>query len=319
VRVLAESKPSRYSLEPMWRLRRTFWRERYDVALSYLATPNLYALMAGILHPQRPPIVVSERGTPPQSEHSRSHLLIERFYRLADHLVVNSYHLAEHYRRKYPFLASRVTTIWNSVNIEAFPYVPSPPLTGELQLLALGNMRPSKNWECLVNALAILRDRHKLRPHVDYAGRLTELNATDSTYYAELQALLRTHGQESQWSWLGPRNDVAELLRSHHFLVHPSYLEGLPNVVCEALASGRPVILSDTLDHPRLVRDGETGFLFDWRSPERLAAAIRRAHHLSDAERDRMGQAGRAFSEKQFTLARFADDYEKLFQQIINN
>jgi glycosyltransferase involved in cell wall biosynthesis len=76
-------------------------------------------------------------------------------------------------------------------------------------------------------------------------------------------------------------------------------------------------VLSDTLDHPRLVRDGETGFLFDWRSPEQLAAVLDRAYALSDVERDRMGRAGRTFAEDHFTLARVSQEYEELFERVL--
>jgi glycosyltransferase involved in cell wall biosynthesis len=317
VRLLAEEKPSRYSIEPVKRLCRTMRQGRYDIALSYLPVPNLYAILAGLWTTHRPAIVVSERGTAPQGRGSLVRRVIERFYPSADHLVVNSYHLAAHYRHRYRKLASRVTTIWNSVDIEAFSFTPSPPVVDELRLLALGNMRQSKNWLCLVEALAVLRDRYKRRPHVDYAGRLTELNAIDTKYLEDVRALLAKHRLEAHWTWLGPQSDVAALLRSHHLLVHPSYVEGLPNVVCESLACGRPVILSDTLDHPRLVRDGETGFLFDWRSPEQLAAVLDRAAALSDVERDRMGRAGRAFAENHFTLARVSQEYEELFERVL--
>jgi len=51
----------------------------------------------------------------------------------------------------------------------------------------------------------------------------------------------------------------------HDAFVHPSFYEGMPNVVCEALAAGLPVLVSDVCDHPLLVEKGVQGFLFSLR------------------------------------------------------
>ena len=74
------------------------------------------------------------------------------------------------------------------------------------------------------------------------------------------------------WRWLGEESDIPGLLREHHALIHPSLYEGLPNVVCEALAAGMPVLVSNVCDHPLLVADGERGFLFDPADPGSIRA-----------------------------------------------
>ena len=89
-------------------------------------------------------------------------------------------------------------------------------------------------------------------------------------------------------------------------------------MVCEALACGRPVILSNTLDHPRLVQDGQSGFLFDWRDPSDLAEKIRRFNELSYGERANLGKKGRQFAEAHLSMDRYVDEYESLFMNLLS-
>jgi glycosyltransferase involved in cell wall biosynthesis len=70
----------------------------------------------------------------------------------------------------------------------------------------------------------------------------------------------------TEWRWLGEREDIREILRSHHALVHPSLYAGLPNAVCEALASGRPALVSDVAT---MANESTTVSGGSSRSPER--------------------------------------------------
>jgi glycosyltransferase involved in cell wall biosynthesis len=130
------------------------------------------------------------------------------------------------------------------------------------------------------------------------------------------QAICR-NGLRAQWRWLGQRDDVVDLLHEHDLLVHPSYVEGLPNVVCEALACGCPVIVSDTLDHPRLVEDGVSGFVFDWHEPADLAAKIRQFQTLPETSKAEMGRRARQYAEHSLSLQRYVDDFEGMMSSLL--
>jgi glycosyltransferase involved in cell wall biosynthesis len=122
---------------------------------------------------------------------------------------------------------------------------------------------------------------------------------------------------EEQWKWLNQRSDIVNQLQQHDVLVHPSFGEGLPNVVCEALACARPVIVSDILDHSRLVQNGESGYLFDYQDPTDLAEKIKMFINLSTEERRKMGHCGRQFAEANLSRDRLVDEYECLFQELV--
>jgi glycosyltransferase involved in cell wall biosynthesis len=83
------------------------------------------------------------------------------------------------------------------------------------------------------------------------------------------------------------------------------------------MACGRPVLVSDVLDHPSLVKDGVNGFLFDWRDPAELARKIKAFSDLSGEERRRMGAMGRDFAEKNLSLGRYISDFEEILSQAV--
>jgi glycosyltransferase involved in cell wall biosynthesis len=109
----------------------------------------------------------------------------------------------------------------------------------------------------------------------------------------DMAALLDGAGLGDRLRRLGYRADVDAVLAGADVFVLPSYYEGLPMSVIEAMLTGLPVIASDIPGVREQVVEGETGLLVPPRLVEPLAAAMRRL--AADAgERARMGEAGRA-------------------------
>ena len=308
-------KTSRYSIDVIQALRKLIRQNHYDLALAFLTTPSFYAIVSGRLAARNLPIVVSERFTDLPGRVSRRERMTRELYRFANQVTANSYHQRDNLARKYPYLKDRLSTIYNGYDLEAFFPPDQEPLNDPLRILTIASISPYKNGLCLVEALHILREKYHLAPHVDWIGqrlrmgeRLEYLNAMDSK--------IAEYGLKSQWQWLDQRSDIVDQMQQHDLLVHPSYGEGLPNVVCEALACGRPVVVSDVLDHARLVQDGVSGYLFNVDQPAELAERIAQFSALSAEERRAMGQSGRRFAEENLSLSRFVNDYDRLFQSL---
>ena len=90
------------------------------------------------------------------------------------------------------------------------------------------------------------------------------------------------------------------------------YKEGLPNVLLEALAMGRPVVSTRLAGTPEAVKDGETGYLVEPGDVPGLAAAIRRLGE-DRAACERMGAAGRALMKREFDKQRQFDAFLEHF------
>jgi glycosyltransferase involved in cell wall biosynthesis len=128
----------------------------------------------------------------------------------------------------------------------------------------------------------------------------------------ELRATL---ADASRVHFLGYRKDVPAVMKALDVLVLPSYTEGAPNVVQEAMAAGRAVVASAVSGTPELVDDGATGLLFPAGDRDALTRALLAVG--GDAGlRARMGAAGRARVEREFTMDAMVDAYESLLGRL---
>jgi glycosyltransferase involved in cell wall biosynthesis len=138
---------------------------------------------------------------------------------------------------------------------------------------------------------------------VEAAARLARAGETfrlvlvgDGEMRADLEALIARHGLGERVTITGWAHgaEVRRQLAAARALVLPSFAEGLPVVLMEALALGRPVITTAIAGIPELVRHGENGWLIVPGDIEAAATAMREALRLPAAELERMGRAGRA-------------------------
>lgn len=307
-------KRSRYAYDTILDMRRLLQKGEFDLGLSFLSTPNFYLIMAclSLRHPI--PIIVSERFCDLPTGIPRNEKFVRMFYRYADHIVVNSHHQRQNFEVKYPSLKHRISTIYNGYDLQEFSPAPQEPDNHPLRLLTIASVSRYKNGACLIEALKILRDRFSLSPIVDWIGQRM-LTGDRLVYLREMEQLIQSYHLEQQWNWLDQRTDIVNQLHQHDVLVHPSYGEGLPNAVCEALACARPVIISDALDHAALVKNN--GLLFDYQDPGDLAKKIYNLSQLTPSDRRKMGLYGRQFAETNLSLDRFVHDYERLFDKLL--
>lgn len=311
-------KKSRYSPDVILRMAKLVKNGGYDLLLSFQTTPNFYTISSALLSGKwKMPIIVSERLYDYPGWVSRKEHLIRHLYRLSAFVVTNSHHQRERLAEEYPFLTNRLRTIYNGYDLQYFHPAEKEPHNNPARLLVIASVSHFKNGICLIRALKLLRVQHNLLLHVDWIGQ-KDVSGHRLDALKQMEKEIQDYGLEEQWHWLGQRTDIIEQLHQHEVLVHPSYVEGLPNVVCEALACGRPVIVSNALDHPNLVQDGVSGFLFDWKSPEQLADKIRAFLALPVEARHNMGRNGRAFAEQHLGLDRFVNEWEELILLSLN-
>lgn len=115
------------------------------------------------------------------------------------------------------------------------------------------------------------------------------------------EELKRWH-EDGDVEWWGYRTDMPAIFGDCHIVCLPTYYgEGLPKVLIEAAACGRPIVTTDTPGCRDIVRDGVNGALVAPRDVAALSAALRKL--IDDKElRMEMGRRGRALVEAEFTL-----------------
>jgi glycosyltransferase involved in cell wall biosynthesis len=164
--------------------------------------------------------------------------------------------------------------------LRVVPYAPSLPIgtapvpDGQPYLLAVGDLRATKNLDRLVAAFTALRGAELPGHRLVLAGA------------GEPWPALRAPGVEVT-GWLDDAR-LDALMRGADVLVHPSLYEGFGLVLLEAMARGVPVAAADATALPETC--GDAAELFDPTDPDAIAAAILRAQD----RRDELAAAGRA-------------------------
>lgn len=111
----------------------------------------------------------------------------------------------------------------------------------------------------------------------------------------------QAHKSKGRVRWMGmlPEHDVRALLARSNLFVLPSWREGVPRSIIEAMATGLPVVATDIRGCRELVRHRETGWLVAPRNACALRAALSEAAVTPRDVLDKMGAAGRALALKE--------------------
>jgi len=155
----------------------------------------------------------------------------------------------------------------------------------------IGRLKHEKGIMNLVKAIPeILRQKNDATFLIIGEGHLED----------EIRTYLGGHGLHDKVTLVGwvPHQELPDYLTRLKLLVLPSYTEGLPNNMLEAMACGTPVLATSVGAIPDVLRDKETGFLVRDNSPPCLAKNIVEA--LTDPELKRIALNARNFVENEF-------------------
>ena len=287
----------------LWRIGRSIKRFRPDVLISYLDTPNLLACFLHIMNRRQWKLIVSERNTTQKitiRERVKFHI-----YRFADCIVSNSYSQRDFIEKNFPQNAEKCYVITNCVDTESF--IPKTIDTSheQLRIIGVGRIIKQKNIPMLINAVRIIHEQGKT-VYVDWYG--TSLGA-----YAECKQLIKRFRLEDFFEFHDSCNDIIEKYQKSDLFVLPSAFEGFPNVLCEAMACGLPVIATNVCDNGRIVRHNENGYLIPPDDSRQLAERIIQFMSLPLEKREEMGAKSRDIAVHQFSRDSFVSKYIELF------
>ena len=168
----------------------------------------------------------------------------------------------------------------------AFLKAPPVPTPAVPQIVCIGRLCEQKGQLLLVQAMKRLVDE-------GCPGDL--VLAGDGELRPQLEAEIARLGLGARVSITGwvSSDQVKGLLQASRLMVLPSFAEGLPVVVMEAMALGRAVLTTRIAGHAELVEDGVTGWLIDAGSVDALVDALREALTAPTERLDQMGQVAR--------------------------
>jgi glycosyltransferase involved in cell wall biosynthesis len=293
-------------LRTIWALWRLTRRVQPDKVLGYTIKPVIYGTLAAWLAhvPQRFALITG-LGYAFQGEGQRSlvRALVQGLYKVAltrANLVFfqNPDDLALFRKRGLLRLDSRVCVVNGSgVDLSRFEYRPLPDTSvGENlpSFLCIGRLLGDKGIREYAQAAQMIRQRHP-------SARFLLVGGIDSNPNSISQAELDAWVAEGCIEYVGKLADVRPAIEACSVYVLPSYREGTPRTVLEAMAMGRAVITTDAPGCRETVVNGENGFLVPVKSVDALAAAM--SLFIQDPElASRMGRKGRYLAVEKYDV-----------------
>lgn len=237
-------------------------------------------------------------------------------FEMANRVLTVSYQLRDLYARGTGFPARRITVIHNGVDGRRFHPDPDAraqarealSLSDEFCIGCVGNLFPVKDHMTLLQAVAgFAQVRNRWRLLV--IGEGPEL--------ATLQGFVDAHPEwKANVSFLGTSHRVGELLNAMDVYVLPSVSEGISNSLLEAMATGLPVVASETGGNPEVVIQGESGLLFPVGNARHLTEQLL----LIEAQKEwrlQLGQKALWRVRHEFSMDAMIRNYEQLYQGLL--
>ncbi len=236
-------------------------RKKIDVVISKGRDVGVAGL--GALWGRRA-LLIRRSGSPP-SKRSLKHVMLTRW--LTHGVITNTETIREFYLKKGFTASGFVKVLYNGLDLqdEATPHDFSLEYPGKTIGLCVGRLVAAKGYFYLIEALSEIRKtNHSILFYVLGDGKDKEA----------LLAQARTKGVEDMIHFAGYRHQVAPYMKGCDFLLHPSLKEGMPNAAMEAMAYGKPVIMTNVDGAIELSQNGQYALLVPPADPAAIARAV---------------------------------------------
>ncbi|MBI5891280.1 MAG: glycosyltransferase family 4 protein [Nitrosomonadales bacterium] len=252
-------------------------------------------------------------GGPPYSFtlHGQNELLFggfaEKSRRAAFVVAISSYGRSQMFRRIRHELWQKIKVVHCGLEASYLDSEPAP-VPADMRVVCVGRLCEAKGQLLLIEAVQRLAQKG-IRFELVLAG--------DGEMRADLEALIaryRLEGQVRITGWLSAAQVRDQILEARGMIL-PSFSEGLPVVIMEAMALRRPVLSTYVAGIPELVQPGKTGWLFPPGSLDDLVEAIEDLLSKSPEELQRMGDAAHLRVLERHSVDTEAAKLAKLFRE----
>ncbi len=274
-------------LKRLFKIRRFIRTGNYNTVLSFLEASGFICEFAGLPF-RRWRLVVGERSANPNIKKSIKKGFYRWFHLFADYVVANSQSNINIVRKINPLLLKRkCKMIYNMVDLDYWKpdngkYVFHK--NGKLNLIVIASHSYIKNLNGLIEAVNKLSVAEKSALIIRWYGA-ESLNDSKT----KAQQMIKTYGLQEVFEFLDPVRDVRSVIYQADAVGLFSFYEGLPNVICEAMACGKPVVVSAVSDIPALLKEGKNAYICNPNDHSTIASAL---HKLIRSDKNKLLQMG---------------------------
>lgn len=285
-------------------------QEQFDIVHTHSTEAGIIGRFAASIA-NVPAVVHTVHGVPFASDRNN---VLEQFVlrceraaaRRTDCLITNADAIADDYLSRGIGRPEQYTTVYSGIHLDRFrDATPADDLAGEgVCIVMVGRLADGKGFEDLL--AAVDRLEHE---------RLSVYLVGDGPLHDSLQQEIRKRELSDTVEMLGYRTDIPAILAASDVFVLPSYREGTPRVITEAMASGLPIVATDIAGVPEQVADGKSGFLIEPGDVETLADRLEQLYS-STTLREEFGAVGHNRAE-QFSKERMLADIKAVYEDVL--
>ena len=279
-----------------------------DLIISFLGETNLFACLNKVFC--NIPLIVSERNTtivPTKLDRLRFFL-----YRWADRIVPNSFSQEKYLIQEQHQIAHKIVPIINFVDTQIYKPAKKEKANEIRKIIVVARVVPQKNVINFIHAVKFVVDCGCVNFHIDWIGNLGMIE-----YVERCVKLIDDLHLTDFISFVGECKGMVDVYQKADIFCLPSFYEGTPNVVCEAMSCGLPILCSDVCDNARYVEREINGGLFDPYNIHSIADTIISFVNYTNDTIINMGKNSRDKALNSFSVEKFNVQWHEQIKQLI--
>ena len=281
-------------------IRKELLNARPDTVITYLDTPCIIGCITKLTGGKFN-LIVSERNTTQQIT------LRERIkfalYRFADYIVPNSHTQTEFIKTHFPHLSEKLHCITNCVDVNKFSVKFQEPSTSNIKILSVGRLMHQKNILMYIEAVNELIKAGYTDIEFIWVGQ-----SLGDQYYKDCVHKIQSYNLGKYFTFKAPNPNIVEEFHKADYFCLPSLYEGFPNVICEAMSCGLPIVCSNICDNPFIVTP-ENGFLFNPKDSKDIVNNLIAAIEIDKSTYLNMSKTSRRVAVELFSQSKFINSY----------
>ncbi len=302
-----------FNLGYLFNLIKVIRKEKIDLIQAHLLGSSVYSCVAGFLTGR--PVAITLHGV---VDFDEERFLAAKFFivnKLAGRIVLVSKDLLKRLQERVEINESKLSIIYNGVDIESYSQEKNDGLRDELgfdrnDLIvgSVGNVRKAKAYDVLLQAVALVV---KEVPNIKFVI----VGDKENRLYEELCELRAELALEKSVYFLGFRDDIADFLCGIDLFLLSSISEGCPISVIEAMSSDVPMIVTDCGGLNEMVEADVSAVICEAGSSLALKEAL--LHLLEDSElKQRLIKNSRKIVESRFTMGAMLGSYCSIYNNL---
>ena len=297
-----------FSLNVLMTIIKLYW-QGYDRTFSFQPTANIYCAVAKIFSPMTQ-VICCEFSITNVWTNKKKRFIANIANVFASKIICNSI-TQKDYLSRFPPLKNKTIVAWNGYNLANFKNRDAVPEKFN-KLTVIGRIAYPKNGVNFIKGLHYFFEKTGRTLAVEWVGRRDFDRNSVEMYEDMIKLLNRYPAVKKNWTWRGEVDDINQVYIETDCIILPSIFEGLPNVICEAMIIGCPVLASNVSDIPIILGSGTRGILFEPLLPETIAKALIKFDTMKTHDKVIMIEKARRYAQRNFDLEKMTATYKSL-------